>query len=255
MIQTAITRRITTLKEAEVQFNLLPTTDVNFFPEWREDLPTITEIEKTVLDRIRDRYRYRYHRVSGNLAESLVNLVVLSPLLELAGFYDVPFQIKGEVPIEVSVISPISETESELLRGRLNFLVVSNELWIVVLESKGTELNLDIAIPQTLAYMMANPQSEYPTFAMITNGGEFFFIKVIKQGTPQYDISRIFSHLSLNNEFYEVLRILKKISNSLKNVILRQSIQELNYAKTTTQFSYYFCSEKRGLTQDSSRRF
>jgi hypothetical protein len=218
MIQTAITRRITTLKKAEVQFNLLPTTDVNFFPEWREDLPTITEIEKTVLDRIRD--RYCYHRASGNLAESLVNLVVLSPLLELAGFYDVPFQIKGEVPIEVSVISPISETESELLRGRLNFLVVSNQLWIVVLESKGTELNLDIAIPQTLAYMMANPQSEYPTFAMITNGGEFFFIKVIKQGTPQYDISRIFSHLSLNNEFYEVLRILKKISNSLKNVTI-----------------------------------
>ncbi|MEY3825665.1 MAG: hypothetical protein RLZZ148_477, partial [Cyanobacteriota bacterium] len=202
-------RRITTIKEAEVQFNLLPTTDINFFPEWREDLPTITEIEKTVLDRIKA--RYRYHRASGNLAESLVNLVVLSPLLELAGFYDAPFQIKGEVPIEVSVISPISETESE---------VVSNELWIVVLESKGTELNLDIAIPQTLAYMMANPKSEYPTFAMITNGGEFFFIKVIKQGTPQYDISRIFSHLPLNNEFYEVLRILKKISNSLKNVTI-----------------------------------
>lgn len=213
MIQTAITRRITTIKEAEVQFNLLPTTDVNFFTEWREDLPTITEIEKTVLDRIKA--RYRYHRASGNLAESLVNLVVLSPLLELAGFYDAPFQIKEEVPIEVSVISPISETESELLRGRLNFLVVSNELWIVVLEPKGTELNLDIAIPQTLAYMMANPQSEYPTFAMITNGGEFFFIKVIKQGTPQYDISRIFSHLPLNNEFYEVLRILKRIGQNL----------------------------------------
>jgi hypothetical protein len=213
MIQTAITRRITTIKEAEVQFNLLPTTDVNFFTEWREDLPTITEIEKTVLDRIKA--RYRYHRASGNLAENLVNLVVLSPLLELAGFYDAPFQIKEEVPIEVSVISPISETESELLRGRLDFLVVSNQLWIVVLESKGTELNLDIAIPQTLAYMMANPQSEYPTFAMITNGGKFFFIKVIKQGTPQYDISRIFSHLPLNNEFYEVLRILKRIGQNL----------------------------------------
>jgi hypothetical protein len=219
MIQTAITRRIATIKKAEVQFNLLPTTDVNFFPEWREDLPTITEIEKAVLDRIKA--RYRYHRASGNLAESLVNLVVLSPLLELAGFYDAPFQIKGEVPIEVSVISPISETDSEPLRGRLDFLVVSNELWIVVLESKGTELNLDIAIPQTLAYMMANPQSEYPTFAMITNGGKFFFIKVIKQGTPQYDISRIFSHLPLNNEFYEVLKIFKKISYRLKNVTSR----------------------------------
>jgi len=219
MIQTAITRRITTIKEAQVQFNLLPTTDVNFFPEWREDLPTITETEKDVLDRMKS--RYPYHRVNGNLAESLVNLVVLSPLLELAGFYDAPFQIKGEVPVEVSVISPISETESELLRVRLDFLVVSNELWIVVLESKGTELNLDIAIPQTLAYMMANPKSEYPTFAMITNGGEFFFIKVTQQVKPQYDISRIFSHLPLNNEFYQVLSILKKISYSLKNIRYR----------------------------------
>ncbi len=68
-----------------------------------------------------------------------------------------------------------NEVSEEILRGRIDFLVVSKNLWIAVLESKGTEINLDMAIPQTLAYMMANPDVEKPVFAMVTNGGEFFF--------------------------------------------------------------------------------
>ncbi|MGB5595671.1 MAG: hypothetical protein WBM62_16785, partial [Crocosphaera sp.] len=53
-------------------------------------------------------------------------------------------------------------------------------------------------------------------FAMITNGGEFFFLKLNRQGTPQYDISRIFSHLPLQNELYEVLTILKKLGINME---------------------------------------
>ena len=93
MSQTAITKRITIIGKAEQQFNLVRTADVDFFPEWRENLADLTDAEKAVLDRIKA--RYRYHRANGNLAEGLVNLVVLSPLLELAGFYDPPFQMQG----------------------------------------------------------------------------------------------------------------------------------------------------------------
>jgi hypothetical protein len=100
----------------------------------------------------------------------------------------------------------------------IDFLVVSKSLWIAVLESKGTEVNLDMAIPQTLAYMMANPDTEKPVFGMATNGGEFFFLKLNRPGTPQYDISRIFSHLPLQNEFYDVLRILKRLGKNIEEL-------------------------------------
>ncbi|CAH2573215.1 MAG: type I restriction endonuclease subunit R [Planktothrix rubescens PR222] len=213
MSPTAITKRITTISEAEKQFNLVRTADVNFFLEWTEDSINLTDSEKAVLDRIKA--RYRYHRANRHLAEGLVNLVVLSPLLELAGFYDPPFQMQGEVAVEVSTSVATNEVSEEILRGRIDFLVVSREFWIVVLESKGTEINLDMAIPQTLAYMMANYDVKKPVFGMVTNGGEFFFIKLNCQGTPQYDISRIFSHLPLQNELYDVLRILKQLRNNI----------------------------------------
>lgn len=216
MPQTAVTKRITTIGEAERRFNLVRTADFDFFPEWRENLAELTDAEKAVLDRIKA--RYRYHRANGNLAEGLVNLVVLSPLLELAGFYDPPFQMQGEVAVEVSTSVVTSEVSEEVLRGRIDFLVVSKGLWIAVVESKGTEINLDLAIPQTLSYMMANPHLEKPVFAMITNGGEFFFLKLHRQGTPQYDISRIFSLLPLQNELYDVIKILKGLGNRIENI-------------------------------------
>ncbi|AFY52662.1 hypothetical protein Riv7116_0049 [Rivularia sp. PCC 7116] len=216
MTQTAITKRITTIAEAEKQFNLVRTADVNFFTEWRENLADIIDAEKAVLDRIKA--RYRYHRVNGNLAESLVNLLVLSPLLELAGFYDPPYLMQGEVAVEVSTSVAESEVSDEILRGRIDFLVVSKGLWIAVLESKGTEINLDMAIPQTLTYMMANPDATKPVFAMATNGGDFFFLKLNRQGTPQYDISRIFSLLPLQNELYDVLKILKQLGKGIEDI-------------------------------------
>jgi hypothetical protein len=57
MTQTAITKRITTIAEAEKQFNLIRTADVNFFTEWRENLVDISDAEKAILDRIKARYR------------------------------------------------------------------------------------------------------------------------------------------------------------------------------------------------------
>ena len=213
MIQTAVTKRVTTINEAEQQFNLVRTADADFFTEWRNNLPELTDTEKAVLDRIKA--RYRYHRANGNLAEVLVNLLVLSPLLELAGFYDPPFRVQGEIPVEISISVATGEISNEILRGRIDFLVVSRGLWIAILESKGTEINLDMAIPQTLAYMMANPIAKKPVFGMTTNGGNFFFLKLNSQGTPQYDISRIFSLLPLQNELYNVLMILKGLGNNI----------------------------------------
>jgi hypothetical protein len=60
---------------------------------------------------------------------------------------------------------------------------------VVVIESKRPLFSLDIAIPQILAYMLANPHSDKPIFGFISNGSHFRFIKLTKQDTPQYALS------------------------------------------------------------------
>ncbi|MGB8698758.1 MAG: hypothetical protein WCD18_05015 [Thermosynechococcaceae cyanobacterium] len=49
----AVTDTITTLNQAETQFNLRRANDIKFFPEWVEDLPALTELEQQTLDRIK----------------------------------------------------------------------------------------------------------------------------------------------------------------------------------------------------------
>lgn len=209
MVKTvAIAKSITTLNEAEAKFNLRRTEDDRFFTEWFEGLPELTDPEKTSLDRIKS--RYRYHRDDGPLAEGAVNLIVVSPLLELAGFYDPPFKLRAEESVEIAI-----EAEEEILRGRIDFLVIQNQFWVVVVESKRAGFDPELAIPQTLVYMMTSPYPDKPLFGMVTNGSEFFFIKLIQQVTPQYDISDVFSLLPRQNKLYDVLRILKRIGQAI----------------------------------------
>ena len=82
---------------------------------------------------------------------------------------------------------------------------------MTLLESKRTAISVMSALPQTLTYMMANPHADKSAFGMVTNGDGIIFVKLSQQGTPQYDISRVFSTAPLRNELYDVLQILKHI--------------------------------------------
>jgi hypothetical protein len=206
--KTAITEVIKSLSEVESRFNLRRTEDEQFFTEWYENLPSITDEEKASLDIIRR--RYLYHLTDGNLTEGTVTLLIGSPLLEKAGFYDYPFKIRSEASVEI--VFDEEDDEVETLRGRIDVLVVQNKFWIALLESKRTTISVMSALPQTLTYMMANPQPDKPVFGMITNGDGVVFVKLTQQGTPQYDVSDTFSPAPLRNRLYDVLQILKRIS-------------------------------------------
>jgi hypothetical protein len=205
--KTAITEAITTLAEAESRFKLRRTEDEQFFSEWSEDLPPLTDTEKSYLDLVRR--RYLYHRTDGTLTEGTVTLLVGSPLLERAGFYDHPFKMGAEASVEI--VLDQDDEDVETLRGRTDVLVLQNRLWFVVLKSKRTTISATTALPQTLAYMMTNPYPDKPVFGMVTNGDEIFFVKLSQQGTPEYDISDVFALLPLRNKLYNVLQILKRI--------------------------------------------
>lgn len=105
----------------------------------------------------------------------------------------------------------VLDEEGEVLRGRIDVLVVQNQLWVTLLESKRTTISVMSAVPQTLAYMMASPSQNQSSFGMVTNGSEIVFVKLSRLGIMQYDVSDVFSPVPVRNRLYDVLRVLKRM--------------------------------------------
>ena len=204
----AITEAITTLAEAERRFGLVRSEDEMLFPEWQTDLPELSGEERSALDVLRRQYLYQ--RSEGQLLEGTVTLLLVSPLLNIAGFYDPPFRVRAEESVQL-----VLEDSEEILQGRLDVLVLLNQLWVVVLESKKTALSGWTALPQTLAYLMANPFSERSSFWVITNGDEILFVKLLPGVQRYYVLSRVFSPFTSSRELYAVLQILKRIGEEV----------------------------------------
>jgi len=88
MVQTIQARNIT-LYDLETTFGIQLVEDENFFREWQDNLPEITDTEKQRLDRVKASFAnlLKY----PPLLENTVKMVVLSPLWDLADFYLSPF--------------------------------------------------------------------------------------------------------------------------------------------------------------------
>lgn len=208
-MSVAITEAITTLAEAEQRFQLTRTEDETFFWEWSTDLPSLSEREKAGLADLRRRYLYQ--RSQGHLLESTVLLLFASPLLTLAGFYDPPFTVKAEESVQLTLQDP-----EEILQGRLDVLVLKDQFWVVVLESKKTAISVWSALPQTLAYLMATPHPEQPRFALMTNGDDSVFVKLEAAQSRRYNLSRVYAALTSDQELEGVLKILKHLGQALQ---------------------------------------
>ena len=198
----AVTEAITTIAEAEGKFGLNRSESKDFFTEWYDQLPEINPSDRTNLEILWR--RYIYHRSGGHLLESTVMLLLVSPLITIAGLYDPPFRIKAEESIAINVAD-----SEETLQGRIDVLVLRDRLWIIVLESKKTMLSVWSALPQTLAYLMASPNGDRPTFAMLTNGDDIVFVKL--EG-KQYAMSQVLSPLVNRGELEVAWQVLRKIA-------------------------------------------
>ena len=198
----AVTEAVTTIAEAERKFGLRRSESRDFFTEWYDQLPVSNSSDHANLEIIWR--RYIYHRSGGHLLESTVMLLLVSPLLTIAGLYDPPFRIKAEESIAIDV----SDSE-ETLQGRIDVLVLRDRLWIIVLESKKTMLSVWSALPQTLAYLMASPNGDHPTFAMLTNGDDIVFVKL--EG-KQYGMSQVLAPLVNRGELEVAWQVLRKIA-------------------------------------------
>ena len=209
MVQTVAISENITLKYLREHFNLQRSQSQQFFLEWSVELPELSAADRAFLERIRTRYFYQLDE--GTLLEEGVKMMMMSPLLDIAGFYDPPFRTKFEPPVMVSV-----ETEEKVLQGRIDALVVQDQFWVWVLEAKRTTFSLSLGIPQALAYMLAAPNSEKPIFGILTGGEDFIFLKLVRQQTPTYGLSRKFSLLN-EGDLFEVLRIMRSIGQQIGN--------------------------------------
>lgn len=208
MVETIAISENITLADLRDKFNLQRTQNRQFFPEWFDSLPEITDLEKTTLDRLKD--RYIYHIQDGPLAEEGIKMMIVSPLLEVAGFYDPPFKMRFENTVRIAV-----EGEADqIYRGRLDILVVQNQLWVMMIEGKRTSLSLEVGIPQALAYMLCNPNPDRPAFGLVTNGRNFIFLKLVKQEEPLYAQSEEFV-LENEGDLYNVVRVMRGIAGSM----------------------------------------
>lgn len=203
------------LADVEARFGLTRSLDPDFFPSslfpgWRKDLPTLSLIQHSALEVFWN--RLNYHRGLGDLLEGAVTLLAASPLLEIAGFYDPPFQMKAEAAVELSV-----EDGEETLRGRIDVLVLQTSLWVLVLESKKTTISVRSALPQALAYLMGAPAGKAPLFGMLTNGDDVVFVKVVRGAVRQYALSRVFSLYAVPEDGGEVVRVLMRLGMDTRN--------------------------------------
>jgi hypothetical protein len=90
----AIAEDIKTLRQVEEKLGLTLSFDGEFFTEWMNELPVLSEAEQVRLDQVKKNYLYQIS--DGILLEETVKMVVLSPLLEIAGFYQAPDKFKTE---------------------------------------------------------------------------------------------------------------------------------------------------------------
>jgi hypothetical protein len=193
-----------------VKFGIQLVEDEQFFWEWQDNLPEITHFDTQLLDKVKSGFVNLLNYPP--LLEDVVRMAVLDPILFIGDFYLAPFYVKSEESVDI-----ISDDEGVIIKGKIDTLVLKDQLWVMVVESKKAAFSIEEGLAQILAYMLGNPHPEKPSFGMITTGGSFVFVKLVKGEVPQYALSKVFITRNPGNELYEVLKILKRLSQLVNN--------------------------------------
>jgi len=203
MVQTIQAKEVD-LRYLITHFGIQLVEDEQFFRECVDDLPEVTELDKELLDKVRAGYLNLLNYPP--LLEDVVRMAVLDPILFIGGFFLSPFDVKSEQSIDIA-----EEDEGVTIKGRIDTLVLKDQLWVMVIESKKASFSIEEGLAQLLTYLLANSRLDRPNYGMITTGGSFIFVKLVKRETPQYATSQLFATRN-KQDLYSVLRILKRLS-------------------------------------------
>jgi predicted type IV restriction endonuclease len=206
--------RILTLADLRHNFGVRLDPGDLFFSQWLDQAPFLTEAEQQGLERLTRNYSYLSQEDPP--LEEVVKLVVISPLLDLAGFYQPPFLVKTEVGTTLEIAD---EPEISPIQGKIDILVVQEALWILVIESKPARLDVTAGIPQAITYLLSAPTSQTVLYGMVTNGREALFLKLDRspssQSSPHYSRSLTYRLLESSSERQQVLQGLKYLGRLL----------------------------------------
>lgn len=180
------------------------------FREWQDNLPEVTDLDKKLLDKVKAGFINLLNYPP--MLEDIVRMAVLDPILFIADFYLHPFYVKSEESVDI-----LTEDEGVIIKGRIDTLILKDQFWVMVIESKRASYSIEEGLAQILVYMLANPHPDKRCFGMITTGGSFIFIKLVKGEIPQYATSKLFAIRNPGNDLYDVLRILKRLSQLVIN--------------------------------------
>ncbi|MEG3959429.1 restriction endonuclease subunit R [Microcoleus sp. herbarium2] len=152
-------------------------------------LEPLSELEQQEILKIRTDFR-RYLS-AGKVSAKLVKFLVLSPLMRLAGFFDIPIVLTMEdsIPIEV-------EDGDTLIKGRLDVLAVNQpdaelaaaQFWILVVEAKNSEIDPWAGLPQLLTYAYKSLQQQSSVWGLTTNGRNYQFVYLTRGNACTYQI-------------------------------------------------------------------
>ena len=200
-----ISKVMLTLANVREKLGLQVSLSPEFFNEWQRDLPELTAGERPHVDRLKT--RFAAHRDRGTVAEGAVDKLLISPLLDLVGFYESEFGIQTEKAVEFTLTDG-----DEVLRGRMDTLIVRDQFWVLVIEAKRT-IMAALAVPPALAYMMCSPHPDRPAYGLVSNGEEFIFLKVVAEPPPFYSTSKLFAAFFPpgGSDLPEVVRVLKRM--------------------------------------------
>ena len=179
-------------------------------------LEPLSELEQQEILKIRTDFR-RYLS-AGKVSAKLVKFLVLSPLMRLAGFFDIPIVLTMEdsIPIEV-------EDGDTLIKGRLDILAVNQpdaelaaaQFWILVVEAKNSAIAPLTGLPQLLTYTYKSLQQQSSVWGLTTNGESYRFVRVTRGNPCTYQIlpelNLIDTELSLL--LAQVLKAICKLQN------------------------------------------
>lgn len=199
--------RTLTLGDLRQTFQLQLNAEDTFFTTWLEAQPALDPLEQNSLERLAANYSYLSQEQPP--LEEIVKLVVVSPLLDLAGFYQPPFLLKTEVGTTLEVTD---DPDLSPVQGKIDLLIIQNTLWVLVIESKPARLDVTVGIPQALVYLLSAPTEQLILYGMVTNGREVVFLRLDRSLTPpQYSRSLTYRLMESNQERKQVLQGLKRI--------------------------------------------
>jgi hypothetical protein len=152
-------------------------------------LEPLSELEQQEILKIRTDFR-RYLS-AGKLSEELVKFLVLSPLMRLAGFFDIPIVLTMEDSIAIEV-----EDADTLIKGRLDILAVNQpdaelaaaQFWILVVEAKNSAIDPWAGLPQLLTYAYKSLQQQSSVWGLTTNGRNYQFVYLTRGNPCTYQI-------------------------------------------------------------------